>query len=453
MKIQIPNFFFTLFLLVTSILFAQTEELPWQFSFGFNAVDTFPTGGVGQGDLFEDFFNVKEHWNIAPYPSQIGIANYLGSGFSLGFIFSLNTISQYGNLTAANDSYFATDANLKYNLNTLFKTDRFAPFLETGGGYVFFDNVSAGYFNLGFGIEYALGEKKKTVLFAKSLFRNTGETYGNKYFQHAIGLGFRFGAMKDSDEDGIPDKEDSCPDTPGVAEFNGCPDTDGDGIQDADDACPDRVGLAVFNGCPDSDGDGIEDREDTCPDQAGLESLNGCPDSDGDGVQDAEDSCPEDAGIASLSGCPDSDNDGVQDSLDECPDVFGTPSGNGCPEITENIIEQLNEIGRAIYFSSNSSELNDNTKRILDRIYDIISPYPNYRFEVQGHTDNVGREDANMRLSEARAEAVTNYLIAKGVSETMIFAKGYGEISPVESNDTARGRALNRRVFFNLISN
>ena len=138
MKIQIPNFFFTLFLLVTSILFAQTEEHPWQFSFGFNAVDTFPTGGVGQGDLFEDFFNVEEHWNIAPYPSQIGIANYLGSGFSLGFIFSLNTISQYGNLTAANDSYFATDANLKYNLNTLFKTDRFAPFLETGGGYVFF---------------------------------------------------------------------------------------------------------------------------------------------------------------------------------------------------------------------------------------------------------------------------------------------------------------------------
>lgn len=61
---------------------------------------------------------------------------------------------------------------------------------------------------------------------------------------------------------------------------------------------------------------------------------------------------------------------------------------------------------------------------------------------MQGQIDNVGRE-----------EAVTNYLIEKGISETMIFAKGYGEVSSVEYNDTGRGRALNRRVFFNLISN
>jgi outer membrane protein OmpA-like peptidoglycan-associated protein len=399
MKKQILHNFFALFLFTSAILFAQTEEHPWQFSFGFNAVDAFPTDAIGQGNLFEEFFNIGDHWNIAPYPSQIGIANYLGSGFSLGFIFSLNTISKYGNLTAENDSFFATDANIKYNLNTLFKTDRFAPFLESGGGYVFFDDVSAGYFNLGLGVEYVLGEKKKTVLFAKSLFRNTGENYGNKHFQHSIGLGFRFGAEKDRDEDGIFDKDDTCPDTPGLAEFNGCPDTDGDGIQDAEDACPDEAGLAAFNGCPDSD------------------------------------------------------NDGVQDSLDECPDIVGTPANSGCPEISETIIEQLNEIGQTIYFPTNSSELNDNTKRIVDQVYDIISAYPNYRIEVQGHTDNIGRDDANMRLSETRAISVSNYLISKGIPESRIYAKGYGETSPVESNDTARGRALNRRVEFNLISN
>ncbi len=399
MKKQILHNFFALFLFTSAILFAQTEEHPWQFSFGFNAVDAFPTDAIGQGNLFEEFFNIGGHWNIAPYPSQIGIANYLGSGFSLGFIFSLNTISKYGNLTAENDSFFATDANIKYNLNTLFKTDRFAPFLESGGGYVFFDDVSAGYFNLGLGVEYVLGEKKKTVLFAKSLFRNTGENYGNKHFQHSIGLGFRFGAEKDRDEDGIFDKDDTCPDTPGLAEFNGCPDTDGDGIQDAEDACPDEAALAVFNGCPDSD------------------------------------------------------NDGVQDSLDECPDIVGTPANSGCPEISETIIEQLNEIGQTIYFPTNSSELNDNTKRIVDQVYDIISAYPNYRIEVQGHTDNIGRDDANMRLSETRAISVSNYLISKGIPESRIYAKGYGETSPVESNDTARGRALNRRVEFNLISN
>ena len=270
-------------------------------------------------------------------------------------------------------------------------------FLNREVDMFFFDDVSAGYFNLGLGVEYVLGEKKKTVLFAKSLFRNTGENYGNKHFQHSISLGFRFGAEKDRDEDGIFDKDDACPDTPGLPEFNGCPDSDGDGIQDAEDSCPEEAGLAAFNGCPDSD------------------------------------------------------NDGVQDSLDECPDIVGTPANSGCPEISETIIEQLNEIGQTIYFPTNSSELNDNTKRIVDQVYDIISAYPNYRIEVQGHTDNIGRDDANMRLSETRAISVSNYLISKGIPESRIYAKGYGETSPVESNDTARGRALNRRVEFNLI--
>ena len=95
MKKQILHNFFALFLFTSAILFAQTEEHPWQFSFGFNAVDAFPTDTIGQGNLFEEFFNIGDHWNIAPYPSQIGIANYLGSCFSLGFIFSLNTISKY----------------------------------------------------------------------------------------------------------------------------------------------------------------------------------------------------------------------------------------------------------------------------------------------------------------------------------------------------------------------
>jgi hypothetical protein len=67
------------------------------------------------------------------------------------------------------------------------------------------------------------------------------------YFQHA-GLTFKFGG-KDTDGDGIYDKDDACPEVAGLKEFNGCPDTDGDGIQDSD-ACPDVFGLATLNGCP-----------------------------------------------------------------------------------------------------------------------------------------------------------------------------------------------------------
>lgn len=71
MKKQILHNFFALFLFTSAILFAQTEEHPWQFSFGFNAVDTFSTDAIGQGNLFEEFFNIGDHWNIAPYPSPL----------------------------------------------------------------------------------------------------------------------------------------------------------------------------------------------------------------------------------------------------------------------------------------------------------------------------------------------------------------------------------------------
>lgn len=85
------------------MLFSQTKEHTWQFSFGFNAVDTFPTDVANQGALFEEFLNVADHWNIAPYPSQIGISNHMGSGFSFGFRLSFNSISKYGNITSNND--------------------------------------------------------------------------------------------------------------------------------------------------------------------------------------------------------------------------------------------------------------------------------------------------------------------------------------------------------------
>jgi hypothetical protein len=92
------------------------------------------------------------------------------------------------------------------------------------------------------------------------------------YFQHTAGLTFKFGG-KDTDGDGIYDKDDACQKF--GLKFNGCPDTDGDGIQDSADACPDVFGLATLNGCPDTDGDGVADVNDACPDVFGLASLKG----------------------------------------------------------------------------------------------------------------------------------------------------------------------------------
>ena len=85
---------------------------------------------------------------------------------------------------------------------------------------------------------------------------------------------------RDSDGDDVIDKEDKCPDTFGLVEFDGCPDSDDDGVPDPDDDCPDKAGLEKFDGCPDTDEDGIPDKEDDCPDEYGYERYNGCPNND-----------------------------------------------------------------------------------------------------------------------------------------------------------------------------
>ena len=354
----------------------------------------FQQGGVGSGDLFEEFLTIN-HWNIAPYPSYIGVKNYIGAGFSFRTRFSFNSIKQYGD-TPASDNYYNVDGIVSYNLNTLFKGKTLMPFLEVGGGYSIFDEQGAGYFNLGAGVEIWLGPKKKTALTLETIYKNTGETYGVKHFQHLMGLAFLFGAKKDLDGDGIPDKEDACPEVAGIALFNGCPDTDRDGIQDEEDDCPNTPGIPAFNGCPDTDGDGVKDLEGQCPDEA------------------------------------------------------GTIENDGCPEITQEIIERLQETGKIIYFATNDSKLNERNNQILDEVFNTLQNYSSYKVVVEGHTDSSGQASFNQALSEKRANSVMRYLIEKGMSPSRVSAKGYGETRPAVSNDTAEGRRENRRVVFEI---
>jgi len=407
----------TIFILLLTSVKAQNEVEPWKFFFGINAVDAFPTGAVGSGDLFEEFLTI-DHWNIAPYPSYIGVKNYIGAGFSFRTRFSFNSIKQYGD-TPASDNYYNVDGIVSYNLNTLFKGKTLMPFLEVGGGYSIFDEQGAGYFNLGAGIEIWLGPKKKTALTLETIYKNTGETYGVKHFQHLMGLAFLFGAKKDLDGDGIQNTEDACPQVAGLIEFNGCPDTDG--IQDAEDDCPEVAGIASLNGCPDTDGDGIQDEEDDCPNTPGIPAFNGCP-----------------------------DTDGVKDLEDQCPDEAGTIENDGCPEITQEIIERLQEIGKIIYFATNDSKLNERNNQILDEVFNTLQNYSSYKVVVEGHTDSSGQASFNQALSEKRANSVMRYLIEKGMSPSRVSAKGYGETRPAVSNDTAEGRRENRRVVFEI---
>lgn len=102
----------------------------------------------------------------------------------------------------------------------------------------------------------------------------------------------------------------------------------------------------------------------------------------------------------------------------------------------------------AIYFRSGSADLNPESDAILKAVLDIVERCPDLRITVAGHTDSVGGAAGNQRLSEARAASVAAYLVTNGVSATRVRATGFGEDRPVASNDTERGRRLNRRIEF-----
>jgi len=227
-------------------------------------------------------------------------------------------------------------------------------------------------------------------------------------------------------------------------------DTDADGVKNIDDDCPGTVagGIVDENGCEiDSDGDGVVDRLDECPGtpQGAVVNERGCePDSDGDGVSDSRDRCPGTPAGAKVDqyGCElDDDGDGVVNSKDKCPSSpAGRPVDNyGCTLATEYKLERVN-------FEFDSAKLTADSTASLDEAAKIMTRHSDLKIEIAGHTDSQGNDTYNQGLSERRAQAVADYLIAKGANAANIFVKGYGESDPVADNGTMEGRAANRRV-------
>ncbi len=274
----------------------------------------------------------------------------------------------------------------------------------------------------------------------------------------AIGVISYVWGGRDTDQDGVKDAKDDCPQTPLGAHVDprGCPtDADGDGVYDGLDTCADTpAGARVdASGCPtDSDGDGVFDGLDACPDTpAGARiDATGCAlDSDSDGIADGIDQCdgtPAGA-VVDARGCPtDSDGDGVFDGLDQCPNTeAGTRvDERGCAVLFEE--EKAELVLEGVQFEFNRADLKDTSTATLDRVAASLMAWPEIRVEVGGHTDSRGRDAYNLDLSTRRAAAVRDYLIQRGVPADQLTSHGYGETRPVADNDTEDGRARNRRV-------
>ena len=444
---------------------AQDENNPWAVSFGANAVDTRVSAASSVEDQFSQYFNVEDNWNIIPSVSYINLTRYVGSGFTFGVTGSVNKIDRFVNervgtsldyevTNPGNLKYYAVDGLIGYSFMNAIGSKWLDPSAHVGGGYTWLgDNSNGATLNGGLGLTFWFTEQVGLSL--KSTYKHSFEedrAVLPTHMQHFAGLTFKFGG-KDTDGDGIYDKDDLCPEVAGLKQFNGCPDTDGDGIQDSEDDCINEAGTVEMGGCPDTDGDGIRDLDDECPTEAGVKALNGCPDADGDGVADKNDGCPTVAGPKENKGCPwpDTDGDGVLDKDDKCPSVKGTVANQGCPEITEEQVQKLNAYAKTILFNSGKSTFQEATFPVLQNIASILKEYPTARFMLEGHTDSDGSNALNQTLSENRAAAVKNYLIENGIDSSRLRSTGFGETKPIDSNKTAKGKANNRRVEVKLI--
>jgi len=369
--------------------------------------------------------------------------------------------------------------------------DKFSSVIPVGLGLQFRITEQTA-FEISGGCNFALTDKLETL----------EEGGDDRFFNLLAGFAYRLtGEDKDSDGDGLSDKlekelgtdrKKADSDGDGLsdgAEYNQhktnplVADTDGDGIKDGDE-------VNTYKTDPlkaDSDGDGLKDGDEinkhkTDPIKA---------DTDGDGLKDGDEINKHKTDPLKA----DTDGDGLKDG-DEvnkhaCDPAKADTDGDGLNDYAEVVTHKTNpgkadtdggtitdgvEIGRGtnplewrddlpreeqikgpvgaeivmegILFDTGSSRIKKSSEIVLNKVAKTMVDNPEIVVEIQGHTDSVGSRVSNLKLSQARAESVAKYLIAKGVAVERITTKGFGPDQPVASNDTAEGRQQNRRITF-----
>ena len=285
---------------------------------------------------------------------------------------------------------------------------------------------------------------------------------GQSGYRVFVSVGYAASLVGTPEADNEDARRPDCAAHSGVALPPGCPppDADHDGILDAVDKCPndpeDKDGFEDKDGCPDldNDKDGLKDSEDGCPnepeDRDGFKDADGCPepDNDGDGLLDTVDKCPfeaEDEPGPGADGCP-------KQMAKLCPDG-ARPTASG--ECLAHIDAGLIQISEPVQFEEGTANLKDASRELLNQVVDILDANRDMKVQVVGHTDSWGLRAKNQELSRERARSVRFYLIRQSKDPTRmaknVRSVGKGESEPLESNDTAVGRAKNRRVEFVIV--
>ncbi len=436
-------------LTVASTVFAQTTTNKWVIGVGAHGVNH-----VAQRNNFSNTFsfnNFKENlfgvskYSITPPLSKLTVARSLSKGIVLDW---QTTVGNVDNKRFGMDKEFflMTGLGLQFKGAGLLWDEEswFDPYLRVGANYLRHDYTGltfprtdtksgevygaynedgdltgkANHFTVSTGAGINFWVTKNFGLGVQGDYVTTPVDKSNvaNFWQASASLLFRFGNT-DRDKDGIPDKDDRCPDTPGLPEFQGCPDTDGDGIPDIDDQCPDVAGPKENNGCPwpDTDGDGVLDKDDACVDVPGPAENKGCP-------------------------WPDTDGDGVLDKDDACPTVPGLPEYNGCPKPrTQTAIDVETKLG-SVFFDFNKATIKAESKPALDEAAELIKK-DGGNYLLEGRTDAKGSEAYNLKLSRERAAAVVAALDSRGVDPSALKSVGVGKAKatvPATASDAER---------------
>ena len=442
-------------LTVASTVFAQTTSNPWLIGVGAHGVNHVAAGG-NAGDVFSrafgggdggELYNIN-NFTITPPLSKLTVARNLNRLLVLDWQTSVGNVDNQ-RIGMGKEFFLMTGLGLQFKFNGLWNEDSwFDPYLRVGANYLrhdytgvtfpltdvngqtypgFSDNEAftqrrSDHFTVSTGIGSNFWITKNFGLGVQGDYVSTPVDKSDiaNFWQASASLLFRFGNT-DRDKDGILDKDDRCPDTPGLAEFQGCPDTDGDGIPDIDDQCPDVAGPVENNGCPwpDTDGDGVVDKDDACPDVAGPAENNGCP-------------------------WPDTDGDGILDKDDACPTVPGLAQYNGCPKPKSVTATEVEGELKNIYFDFDRATIKAESNPRLDAAANIIKA-DGGNYLLEGQTDKKGPEAYNLDLSRRRAAAVVSALDVRGVDPTSLKSIGVGEAKAVVPENASNEERLQDR--------
>lgn len=365
------------------------------------------------------------------------------------------------------------------------------PYAYAGFGYLMFDPTitgSSGFISalqsrqaeetssltlpLGVGVTWTLSERfdfyaefMKTLTFSDALDQWVSEdndNYNKINFGLTVYLGDRSRAMqpeapvrevpKDTDGDGLLDADE-------INIYNtdpNNPDTDGDGLSDGDevnihktdptlrdtdyDGLLDGEEVLTYKTNPllkDTDGDGCSDGDEVLI----MKTNPLVIDTDGDGLSD----CDERNVYRTNPLVKDTDDDGADD---------GKEVRDGTDPLVADVLrieESGNIVLEGINFVTNSANITPDSESTLTKALNTLRTNPQLRVEIQGHTDDVGNDAANQRLSEARANSVRDYLVQRGIDASRMTTRGYGEGTPLVPNDSPENQAKNRRIQFKVL--